>query len=202
MRQSRPKHSCSSMVAVLLSAVAMRAMAADPAPQPEPGARTHAAEAPVSPLAAQAVERLSATRERPLFSPTRRPPAPPPALAPPPPSPPPDVALLAVIMDGEDARAVVRTGPQVRRVQIGDDIDGWKVGQIEARLLVLSLDDRTAKFTMFTGNRANGPFDAGAAMPSPGVQPQNLAQQSSAPSSEAAPPSAAYTHPKRAHRQP
>ena len=184
------------MVAVLLSAVAMRAMAADPAPQPEPGARTHAAEAPVSPLAAQAVERLSATRERPLFSPTRRPPAPPPALAPPPPSPPPDVALLAVIMDGEDARAVIRAGPKVRRVQIGDDIDGWKVGQIEARQLVLSLDDRTAKFTMFTANRANAPSDAGAAMPPPGVQ------QSSSASRDAAPPTTAYAHPKRAHRQP
>ena len=201
MRHSRPG-TVASMLAVLLSAVAMRVMAADPVPQPEPGARTRAAEAPASPLAAQAVERLSATRERPLFSPTRRPPAPPPVPPPPPPAPPPDVALLAVIMDGEDARAVVRAGSTVRRVQIGDDIDGWKVGQIEARQLVLSLDDRTAKFTMFTGNRANGPSDAGAVMPSPGVPPQNLAQQSSAPSSEAAPPTTAYTHPKRAHRQP
>jgi hypothetical protein len=188
------------MAVVLLSA--MRAMAADPVPQPQPAASTQAAEAPATPLATQALERLSATRERPLFSPTRRSPAPPPELPPPPPSAPPDVALLAVIMDGEDARAVVRAGLTVRRVQIGDDIGGWKVGQIEARQLVLSLDDRTAKFTMFTDNRAKATSDAGAAMPSPGVQSQNTAQQPSVASGESASPTTAYTHPKRAHRQP
>jgi hypothetical protein len=189
------------MVAVVLSAVAMRAMAADPAPPPQSGAPTQAAQAPASPLAAQALQRLSATLARPLFSPTRRPPAPPPVLPPPPPSPPPDVALLAVIMDGEDARAVVRAGATVRRVQIGDDIDGWKVGQIEARQLVLSQDERSAKFMMFTGNRASAPLDAGAAVPSRDVPPQNQAQQSSAPASGAAPPTTAYTHAKHAHRR-
>ena len=190
------------MLAVLLSSAVISAVAADPAPHPQPGAAAQAAEAPVSPLAAQALERLSATRARPLFSTTRRPPAPPPALPPPPPSPPPDVALLAVIMDGEDARAVIRAGQNVRRVQIGDDIDGWKVGQIEARLLVLSLDDRTARFSMFTANRANAPSDAGAAMPSRGVQAQSAAQQLSSAPRDAAPPTTAYAHPKRAHRQP
>jgi hypothetical protein len=109
--------------------------------------------------------------------------------------------LLAVVMDGEQARAIIRTGPKVMRVQIGDDIGGWKVGQIEARQLVLSLDDRTAKFAMFTGNRANGVGNAGAAMPSPSAQSENLAQQSSAPSGAAAPPTTAYTHPKRPHRE-
>jgi len=193
------RYSRASMAAVLLSAVALRAMAADPPPQPPPAGRAPAAEGPVSPLAAQAFDRLSATRERPLFSPTRRRPAPPPVLAlpPPPPPPPPDVALIAVIMDGEDARAVVRAGPKVRRVQIGDDIDGWKVGQIEARQLVLSLDDRTAKYAMFTGHRSNAAPDAGAAMPAAGAPAQNLAQQSPAPSNAAAPPAAPYTHPKR-----
>jgi general secretion pathway protein N len=191
------------MAVVLLSSVAVRALAADPAPQPQPVGETHGAEASVSPLAAQALERLSATRERPLFSPSRRPPAPPPALpsAPPPPPAPPDVALLAVVMDGEQARAIIRTGPKIMRVQIGDDIDGWKVGQIEARQLVLSLNERTAKFAMFTGNRANGAGDAGAAMRSPSAPPGNLAQQSSAPSGDAAPPTTAYTHPKRPHRE-
>jgi general secretion pathway protein N len=188
------------MAVVLLSSVAVRALAADPAAQPQPGGQTHAAETPSSPLAAQALERLSATRERPLFSPSRRPPAPPPAVPPAPPAPPapPDVALLAVVMDGEEARAVIRTGPKIMRVQIGDDIDGWKVGQIEARQLVLSLNDRTAKFAMFTGHRANGAGDAGAPVPSVSAQP---AQQSSAPSGDAAPPTTAYTHPKRPHRE-
>src|SRR5262249_38316406 len=93
------------IVAAFLSAIATPAMAADPAPQPQspqPDAQAQPAGAPVSPLAAQAFDRLSATRDRPLFSPTRRPPAPPPVVeaAPPPPPPPPNIVLLAVVMDG------------------------------------------------------------------------------------------------------
>jgi hypothetical protein len=77
-------------------------------------------EVPASPLAGQKLERLSATRERPLFSPTRRPPPPPPTTVqgpppPPPPPPPPDVALLGVVMDGEQARAVIRASPADRK---------------------------------------------------------------------------------------
>ncbi|HYW58945.1 MAG TPA: hypothetical protein VE909_00355, partial [Xanthobacteraceae bacterium] len=63
-----------TIVAVLAWAIAMPAMAADPAPQPQPqsqpGAEVQSAAAPVSPLAAQPFDRLSATRDRPLFSPT------------------------------------------------------------------------------------------------------------------------------------
>ena len=116
-----------------------------------------------SPLAAQSLDGLSATRERPLFSPTRRRPPPPPPVVfapepPPPPPPPPDVALFGIVMDGDEAHAVVRAGPaaKIMRVRVGDDIGGWKVAQIEGRQLVLSLDDRIATFMMFTGNSANG----------------------------------------------
>src|SRR5260370_6901414 len=63
-----------------------------PIPPPQAGEGREGAALP-SPLAAQPLDRLSATRERPLFSPTRRPPPPPPpvvaAPAPPPPPPPP-----------------------------------------------------------------------------------------------------------------
>jgi len=111
--------------------------------------------AAVSPLAARPLDRFSVTRDRPLFSPTRRPPAPPPvagAAAPRPPAPPPQVVLLGVVVDGEDAHAVVRTGPaaKILRLRIGDEVGGWKVGQIEARKLVLLLDGRTATFAMFS----------------------------------------------------
>jgi hypothetical protein len=63
------------------------------------------------------------------------------------------VLLLGVVMDGDDAHAVVRTGPggKVLRLRIGDEVGGWKVGQIESRKLVLLLGGRTAKFTMFSG---------------------------------------------------
>jgi hypothetical protein len=124
------------------------------------------AQAPVGPFAvlsnpivAQSIDSLSATRERPLFSPTRRPPVRP-AAAPaplvrradpaPPPSPP-GVVLLGVVIGADTARAFVRSEPpdKTLRVGIGDDIGGWKVSQIERRELVLSLGDRSATFKIF-----------------------------------------------------
>ena len=183
------------LTAAILWIAAIPAPAADPAGQSE-GHRDLAP--PVSPLAAQPLDRVSNTRDRPLFSPTRRPPAPPPvvAAAPPPPPPPPDVALLGVVMAGEEARAVVRTGPaaKILRVGIGDDIGGWKVGQIEGRQLVLLLDGRTATFTMFAGNNKKGSSNASAAEPSPGGPYRNAAQQHQTATDEPVPASR-----KRAH---
>jgi hypothetical protein len=118
----------------------------------------------------QALENLSATRDRPLFSPSRRPPAPPPPPVemvyepppPPPPPPAPDVTLFGVVVDGDGARAIIRAGTaEMQRVQIGDEIGGWTVSQIEGRQLVLSLDGRLATFTLF--NRDG----AAAAAPAP-----------------------------------
>ena len=111
-----------------------------------------------NPVAAQSLERLSATVERPLFSPSRRPPTPPPPPVakapepPPPPPPPPDLVLSGIVMDGEGARAVIRVGAEKinRRAQIGDDVSGWMVSQIEGRRLVLSRDGRFATFTLFS----------------------------------------------------
>jgi len=143
-----------------------------------------------SPLAAQPLDRLSATRERPLFSPTRRPPPPPPPVVaapppPPPPPPPPDVALFGIVTDGDETQAVVRAGPaaKIMRVRVGDDIGGWKVAEIDGRRLVLSLDDRTATFMMFAGNSTRGaprtdPGIQSADRQSQGqTQPQNQVQQ-------------------------
>jgi hypothetical protein len=116
----------------------------------------------LSPLAEYSLDRLSATRERPLFSPNRRPPPPPPVIVAtrPPPAPPPNVTVLGIVMDAEEARAIVQTGgSEVRRVRIGDDIGGWKVVQIEQRLLVLSLDNRSASFTMFGSPALGRPND-------------------------------------------
>jgi type II secretory pathway component PulC len=73
-----------------------------------------------------------------------------------PPSQPPKLILFGIVMDSDEARAVVGvgTGEKTRRVRIGDDIGGWKVTQIEERQLVLSLDDRSATFTLFNGRHA------------------------------------------------
>jgi hypothetical protein len=108
-----------------------------------------------NPLQAQSLDGLSATRERPLFSPNRRPvpPLPPPveqaavATA----LPPPNVTLFGIVIDDEGAHAIVRSeADKVDRVQIGDDIGGWKVSQIEGRRLVLSLEGRFATFMLFS----------------------------------------------------
>jgi type II secretory pathway component PulC len=123
-----------------------------------------------NPIAAQSLDHLSATLDRPLFSPSRTPPAPPPpprvadAPVPTPPSPPPNLVLYGVVLDGETARAVVRANNKTLRAQIGDDIDGWKVSQIEGRKVVLSLDGRLATFTLFSRDRERQKSD-GAPIP-------------------------------------
>lgn len=127
-----------------------------------------AATAPLAnPVAAQPLEQLRAMVERPLFSPSRRPAAQPPpaaqapAVSAPPPAPP-IVVLLGVVMDGQNARAVVRVGADKRllRAQMGDDIDGWKVAQIDGRKVVLaSQDGRFVTYRLFDergGSDANG----------------------------------------------
>jgi hypothetical protein len=116
-----------------------------------------------NPVAAQPLNQLSTILDRPLFSPSRRPPAPSPApvvqgpasLAPPPP--PPNLVLFGVVMDGEGARAIVRVGADKKlvRAQIGDEIDGWKVSQIEGRKVVLSLGGRFATFKLFNDDRGD-----------------------------------------------
>jgi general secretion pathway protein N len=150
-------------------------------------AQNSAGTALANPLAARPLDRLSATTDRPLFSPSRRR-SPPPALRQDPqPSaivlPPPDLVLSGVVMDGEGARVVVLVGPEkkVLRAQIGDEIDGWKISQIEGRKLVLSLDGRFATFTLFNrdvdhrgvGESAPGSGNASQPAPQPGLSPAN-----------------------------
>jgi len=109
-----------------------------------------------NPLEAQPLDRLSATRDRPLFSPTRRttPPPPPPPPEQPPVAvvpQPPNLTLSGIVMDDEGARAIIHSSAtKADRVQVGDDIGGWKVVQIDGRHLVLSLDGRLATFTLFS----------------------------------------------------
>jgi hypothetical protein len=67
------------------------------------------------------------------------------------------VALYGVIMDGENARAFIRTRPTDKEIHVGiDDVVGcWKVSQIKGQRLVLSLDGRLATFILTSGNTAN-----------------------------------------------
>lgn len=148
MRHSRPRATISLLL--LLSVLIFGA----PARTEEQG---RAAEPLANPVAAQPLDQLSAIVDRSLFSPSRRPPAAPQPVVQAPaasalPSPPPDVILLGVVMDGESARAIVRVGADKRllRAQMGDEIDGWKVAQIDGRKVVLaSQDGRFATYRLF-----------------------------------------------------
>jgi hypothetical protein len=176
MRHARA--SAAFFVVLLWAALVAGAAATD-----EPQEQSAAALA--NPVAAQSLDRLSSTLDRPLFSPSRRPPAPPPppvAQAPPPPAPPlppPNLVLFGVVMDGEGARAVVRSGAEKKlvRAQIGDEIDGWKVSQIEGRKVVLSLDGRFATFTLFSDDRGKSEPASAASGEPKDPQRQIQAQQ-------------------------
>ncbi len=93
---------------------------------------------------------LEATRQRPLFSPTRRPPPPsvvdeaeaPPA---PPVKPPPDIKVSGIILGSERSVAIVRLGQNAAslHVSLGSQVDGWTVSAIEARRIELRLGSRS-----------------------------------------------------------
>jgi hypothetical protein len=142
-----------------------------------------------NPLAAQSMERLSATVDRPLFSPSRRPTLIPPVghAEPPqaPPPPPPSLVLSGVVMDGQSARVVVLVGAEGRilHARIGDEIDGWKVSQIEGRRLVLSLGGRFATFTLFNRDVDGGTASKGSDGSANAQQPLKLQQKNSSPAS-------------------
>jgi hypothetical protein len=162
VRYSRPR--AAFILLLFLSASAFSAAA-------RTEEQERSASALANPVAAQPLDQLSTILDRPLFSPSRRPPARPPppvvqAPAPPaPPPPPPNLVLFGVVMDGEGARAVVRAGADKKlvRAQIGDEIDGWKVSQIEGRKVVLSLDGRFATFKLFNDDRGESDASGGAA---------------------------------------
>ncbi|WP_152535558.1 hypothetical protein [Bradyrhizobium sp. Ai1a-2] len=112
-----------------------------------------------NPVELQPLPELAVTRDKPLFSPTRRPPPKPVAPVarqepPPPPPPPPSVVVLGIISENGDGRAAIRAGgngDKVTRVRAGDDVRGWKVERIEPRRLVLTQGERSVDFALFTG---------------------------------------------------
>ena len=134
-----------------------------------------------NPLAAQPLDLLSDTRDRPLFSPSRRSPAPPPPVIaraePPPPVPRPDVVLLGVVTDENGPRVVVRSGSsdKVIRARLGEEIEGWQVAQIESRRLVLSHDARSVSFALFDRQKEGLVRDAAPVAAE--VELRNIAQE-------------------------
>jgi general secretion pathway protein N len=112
---------------------------------PDPGARARAG----NPLWTVPLSTLSATRDRPLFSASRRPPivalpvaAPPPqkqeALAPPPPERP-LLTLVGTIVSPKASVAMLQGSntEAISRLRVGQENDGWQVRGIGLRSIVV-----------------------------------------------------------------
>ncbi|CAL75201.1 hypothetical protein; putative signal peptide [Bradyrhizobium sp. ORS 278] len=108
-----------------------------------------------NPLWSMPLDQLSATRERPLFSPSRRPPpteAPPPAVADvpvaPEPGPPerPSLALVGTVVNGDHGLAIfLDPGSKTPlRIRAGADYQGWTLRRVEARSVTLQKGDDLA----------------------------------------------------------
>jgi len=102
-------------------------------------------------------------------------------------------------MDDEGARAIIRSSAtKADRVQIGDDIGGWKVVQIEGKRLVLSLDGRLATFTLFSNeNTQQLPRDSDG----PAGNVTDQAPPASVPAQSTSQPTDAQPKPPRRRRK-
>jgi general secretion pathway protein N len=113
-----------------------------------------------NPLWAVPLSTLTATRERPLFTPARRAPAPAVAgpVAPPPPPPPsvpseperPQLVLVGAIASGSEGFAVFldRATNNVIRLKTGQDHDGWVLRSVKGREAVLQKDKQTTTLAL------------------------------------------------------
>ena len=141
------------------------------------GARPDVEAAKGNPLWSTPLRSLSATRERPLFSPSRRPldtaaPAPPPSVAAPPPPPttvaaaePPPFTLLGTVLSADARLAVLlnKTTNAVTRLREGESEAGWTARKVEPRDAVLEKDgvETTLELPKATDAPANPPLASG-----------------------------------------
>lgn len=121
---------------------------------------------------------LTATRERPLFSPSRRPPAPPvvaaPAVAPRPvaaPKPPeperPPLTIVGTIVGGGDAIGVFinQATNEVIRIHAGQAHDGWVLRSVHGREASFEKEERQATLALPAPGAMPGPAPVAAGQP-------------------------------------
>lgn len=121
-----------------------------------PATRSEGAVPSGNPLWSIPLSALSATRERPVFSPSRRPPPravvalppPPQAAAPPPPPPPPEpltLTLVGAVVSDTEAIAILfdRTNQGVVRLRSGQAYGGWVVNSVLPREVTLTRGNQT-----------------------------------------------------------
>jgi general secretion pathway protein N len=105
---------------------------------------------------------LEATRDRPLFSESRRPPQPPPepsrpepapvvAMAPAPTPMPPSLRLIGLVTMGETRVALVEDGTtgEILRLSPGATIDEWTMTIVDDRTIAFARDGEAARFALF-----------------------------------------------------
>jgi general secretion pathway protein N len=137
-------------VSVRADPAAVLQITAPPSPQPAP-----AVEHPLSanPLWAMPLSKFAVTRERPIFSPSRRPPTPavipaitPKAIAVPRPKEPerPRLTLVGTIASDEEGFGIFldQTSNGVIRLKIGEEFQGWKLRSVQGRETALEKDQQ------------------------------------------------------------
>jgi len=112
-----------------------------------------------NPLWAIPLTRLSGTRDRPIFSPSRRPPPPvlasEPTAAPPPPPrkkdvEPPPLALVGTIASEQEGFGIFldQSTKEALRLKIGEDFQGWKLLAIKGGQVTMEKDQQAAVLTL------------------------------------------------------
>jgi len=123
---------------------------------------------------------LSATRERPVFSPSRRPPAV--AVAAPPPPPPPQahgpeqpqLSLVGTVIGSTESIGVFtdQATKAIVRLRIGEGHDGWILHAIDARAATFARDRREVTLALpgRNGMEQQGTVIPALAAPPPGMR--------------------------------
>lgn len=148
-----------------------------------------------NPLWAIPLESLSSTRERPLFSPSRRPPAQA-IVAPPPPQPrvapvvPEQLqfALVGTVIGGNERIGVFLDNAtrNVVRLQVGQAVAGWTLRDVQARTATFKKDQRQTMLALPSRNgRQESPPQIVTNKPAPAALP---AARGSVPSKKTRPP--------------
>jgi hypothetical protein len=119
-----------------------------------------------NPLWGIPLAQLSGTRDRPIFSPSRRPPpaeaAAEPVLVKPPPRKkeiePPQLSLVGTIASGDEGFGIFidQSTKVALRLKIGEDHQGWKLRAIRGREVTMEKDERSAVLTLPPPGGQNG----------------------------------------------
>lgn len=157
----------SALLLALAAPAAAQAPEAGAPPFPPPAAGA----ARGNPLWGISVQSLTATRERPLFTPGRRPPPsaePTPLIVPaataPAPPPRPPLALIGTVVGPNEGFGIFldQTSNTVIHLRTGDVHRGWTLKQVTVRGVLLQMDRRSAELALPPPDKAAVPAQSGA----------------------------------------